>query len=440
MSAPSSVRYLADTEDILCEIKSLIERAEQHIVLQMYLFARNGDLSVLLPRERAARHAELVAHWLLDKRRRAPEIPIVLILDSNTPADAVLTRARRPPLRAELEAQGITVLHANLFYNEFDRRPRRSVQRNFHIDWRSTPAKEWVRRQARWQTRHNLEDHRKNLVIDAGRAGLVTSHNLVDMAHDWYENAFALEGRAARDLWRSTRRALSRALELPYETSPETLRLLAERVGPEPEVEPPAGDTVWLLDSLAIRPALTRLVSEAAAGDELLLASAYFSDLRLFEELARACQRGVRVKVLIDDVAGLPVPEPLGWGLRNLVNCEVLGAAARRRAELPGLELRVHHSGTGRLMHLKSALRQGRENVLIGGQANFTPNSFSGAWLETDVETRCPRTIAAFREHFLRLWALPESRPCPEFSAAERVRATLRRASLAAFRRFGLEP
>jgi hypothetical protein len=92
-----------------------------------------------------------------------------------------------------------------------------------------------------------------------------------------------------------------------------------------------------------------------------------------------------------------------------LLNHTVLHAA--RQVDAPTFELRVHESHAGAMMHLKTAARLGARPLLIGGQANFTPNSFSGAWLETDLETSSPDVVAAFAAHFEELWALPDSRP-----------------------------
>ena len=54
------------------------------------------------------------------------------------------------------------------------------------------------------------EDHRKNLVIDQGAWGAVTSHNLFDAAACWHENLLLFDGEPARALWCSAREALRR--------------------------------------------------------------------------------------------------------------------------------------------------------------------------------------------------------------------------------------
>jgi phosphatidylserine/phosphatidylglycerophosphate/cardiolipin synthase-like enzyme len=188
-----------------------------------------------------------------------------------------------------------------------------------------------------------------------------------------------------------------------------------------------------------IRPALLELIAGASPGEELLVATAYFSDLPVLEALAEAARRGVRVRVLIDSIHALPLPAPLGWLTRNLVNHRVLRRAEEiQRGHPDRFQLRVHESTGGAMMHLKTAARRGARPLLLGGQANYTPNSFSGAWLETDVLTGEPSVIDAFADHFERLWSLPASRPLEP--PRSRLRAAALTALLDGFDRVGLRP
>ncbi|MFO0579338.1 MAG: phospholipase D-like domain-containing protein [Polyangia bacterium] len=438
----SALAYVGDSQGILASFRALIDAAEQSIVLQMYLFAQNGDQTLLLPRPGAFAYAQTVADWLIEKKRANPAMPIVVILDSNTPANPRLTRRRGVLIRQRLQEAGVIVLNACLFGARFDRRRRLVPQMNFHLAHQRVPAADWVEHQNRWQVLHNVEDHRKNLVIDGGRAGAVTSHNLFDVAYDWHENLLWLTGDVARALWQSVMAALTEALTLPQDVS-ERERVALQALTSQPPAEDdgrgplrprltevagyfggapgpmPGADArlaedprCELIESAAIRPRLCALLDESGAGDELLIATAYFSDLEVLAAIERAAARGARVRVLIDSIAALPLPALAAWLTRGLVNHAVTCRALTLVERLPERFLvRVHDSGRGAMMHLKTVARLGREPVLLGGQANFTPNSFSGAYLETDVLTRAPEILAAFVEHFERLWALPESRP-----------------------------
>ncbi len=434
--------YVAGAAGVLAAFRDLIASAEHGIVMQMYLLARNGDQTTLLPRDGAEPHADELAACLITKKRASPDLPIVVILDSNTPADPARTRRRGELIRRDLERAGIPVLTADLFHTRFDPRRRLLPIKNFHRDHAAVPLARWVEQQNRWQSLHNVEDHRKNLVIDGGRAGAITSHNFFDPAFDWHENLFGLTGRPARQLWRIATAALASAMTIPQPLDPAGRAavdaLLATPALPDPD-EPTTDE---LIESESIRPQLEALCADAGPGDRLLAATTYFSDIPALECLARAARRGARVRVLIDSIHALPLPPLYSWLTCNLVNHCVIEQAHRLHAELPdNFELRVHDSRRGTMMHLKTIARLGPRPALLGGQANFTPNSFSGAWLETDLATRDPATIAAFTEHFNHLWTLEASRPpAPARGLRGKLRARTISTLLAAFARIGLRP
>lgn len=442
----SRAAYVRDAAGVLAAIGELIDAAEQSIVLQMYLFAANGQLALVQPRAGAEAHAGVVCDWLIAKRRRHPGMPIVVVLDSNTPDDPARVIDGSVPLVSQrLREAGIAVVVANLFHNRFDAERRFPASCRFHRDGRDTPAEAWVPAQQRWQVLHNVEDHRKNLVIDGGAAALVTSHNLIDVAFDWHENGFVLAGDAARTVFAQAQVALARALELPQRLDDRARAAVAalattDTPSPVPHLARALVPThVTVLADAEIRARFEHVIDTAGAGDALDLATAYFSDLPLWERLVAAAERGARVRVLVDDLVALPLPRLHGAVVRHLANRAVLDRA--RVASPPGLEVRVFHSGAGAMMHLKTLIARGREPVVIGGQCNATPNSFSGAWTETDVEVRgCDAIVAAATAHFEELWTHRDCAPLPPPGRWFRTRRTLAATALAAFALLGLTP
>lgn len=378
----SGLAYIGDSHALLAACRDLIDAAESCILLQMYLFAQNGDQTLLLPRPGAFPYAETVAGWLIEKKRQRPELPIVVLLDSNTPADPRLTRRRGTLIRQRLRAAGILVLNANLFHARFDRRRRLLPRMNFHLDHAHVPNAAWVEHQNRWQVLHNVEDHRKNLVIDYGRAGAITSHNFFDTAYDWHENLFWVTGEVARALHRTATAALTAALTLPQDLTPAERAviesLLAEPVRDSPPLAPSLKEVAGysfglrvpasalsedpscaLIENEEIRPRLTALFDGAGPGDELLVASAYFSDRDMLAAITRAVERGARARVLIDSIHALPLPPVFSWVTRSLVNHEVTVCARTLAARFPGrFELRVHESRGGAMMHLNTTETQ----------------------------------------------------------------------------------
>lgn len=434
----SRILYVSDRHAILSAFRDAIEAAEHSILLQMYLFARNGEQTLLLPRPGSFPYANTVARWLIEKKKLRPKLPIVVVLDSNTPENPKRTRSGGTLLRQFLLQHGIVVLCANLFATKFDRRRHFLSAKNLHLNHENIPAAEWVETQNLWQALHNVEDHRKNLLIDQGRLALVTSHNLFDPAWDWYENLFWIEGGAAKAVFSSALLAVRQALEIPQPAQPERpetwLPMLCKEPLPElPETPANPSDRmidgypfprsnlrsqkattsqVLVLEHAAIRERLSQLLQGAQKEDRLLIATAYFSDLSVMEEVESALKRGVHIHVLIDSLHALPLPPVFRFLTTKLVNFEVVDRALRLQTRYPEtFAFRIHHSVRGAMMHLKTAARLGREPLLLGGQANYTPNSFGGAYLETDLETQNTEVVGAFAKHFETLWLLPDTRP-----------------------------
>lgn len=145
---------------------------------------------------------------------------------------------------------------------------------------------------------------------------------------------------------------------------------------------------------------------------------------------------------LVDSLDARRLPAAISWLLRNHVNHEVLSRGARLASRLPArFEVRVHHSTAGAMMHLKTAALLGPRPALVGGQANYTPNSFSGAWLETNLETSSGAMVRAFAEHFEELWTLPATRVAvPPKGLGSVAGEATRTLVLRAFRLAGLRP
>lgn len=462
---PSPVAYVADPAALAQTLFDLIDAATHSVLLQMYLLAGNHELCLLRPREGIFPWADLLADKLIAKRRRSPEVTMAVILDTQTPDDASLTRKGHGPLvRHRLESAGIPVLNANLFGTTFNAKRRFPPAARFHArPHEETPQAHWVAAQQRWQTWHNVEDHRKNLVIDAGRWGAITSHNAIDIASDWHDNLLLIGGPAARELWVECTGAVRDALQLPQRLEPaqreglerwsteappkaaeaepsalprgpidESLRALGN---PRARPEPRPGKA-QVISSKDIRRRLEEAIDSTPAGAAIRVASTYFSDLPVLHKLLAAGARGVDVQVLIDDCHGLPLPAFESWFVRSFVNLRVLLEAVRRPH--PGLELRVHRSGHGPMMHLKTAAFLGPTRFLIGGQANYTPNTFSGAWLDTALYVEEPEAVEGFLAQYVPLWEAAQAhRP---LSAAERPKALSHLSLLSIAERLGFRP
>jgi phosphatidylserine/phosphatidylglycerophosphate/cardiolipin synthase-like enzyme len=302
-------------------------------------------------------------------------------------------------------------------------------------------------------------------VIDEGAWGAVTSHNFLDVAADWHENLFLVGPPAAGGLWAQARASLAAALELPQRLSPAeraSVAALAARpaatvgtpaaaapaplprapiheplraLGDPAAIPAPRPGAALVLSTAEIRPRLCAALAAAEPGDRIRAASTWCSDRELLDAFVAAAERGADVQLLTDDLYGLPLGAIPAWFVRRLANLPVVDRA-RSRARA-GFELRIHPSAAGRMMHLKTAAFLGRRGrALIGGQANYTPNSFSGAWLETGLAiTEADHVVDAFLAQFDELWraAAPPHPGTPLGRAAHRALLSLVEAAVFRF-------
>ncbi len=458
----AQLAYIGDHRRLLQGVFELIQMARHSIVLQMYLFMANGQATTIQPLANAFPKADTIAGWLIAKKRKNPAIKIVVILDTQTPDETQIKNHNGRLIRQKLAAADIVVLNANLFGARFDRNKKRPRQLLFHDHWRrQTDHSRWVSCQNRWQILHNVEDHRKNLVIDGGAWALLTSHNFMDAACYWHENAFVFDGAAARQLWQQARQALTQALAIPQKIT-EPQKQAVQDLAADTQSESPAysarpsapelasypicsasgtADFEFVvarqrvLDTLEILPQLLKRIAAQKPGESILVAVAYFSDWQIWQELRQAGRRGVKVKILVDDMRALP----LRWFLQILVRAFVNRSFLEWARDQSDVEVRVHHSRNFKMMHLKTVAFLSDEPVLIGGQANYTPRSFNGAWFESDIEIANAEIVGRFVAHFEELWRLPESRPPSKRNLRNKISGKFYLAVLKAFSWIGLE-
>lgn len=400
-----SILYLASPRARARAVQSLIHSAQRNIIVQMYLFAGSGELRTLRP-VLSFPWAATVADWLIARKRMCPDLDITVILDTQTIEDASLTHRSAPLTRHRLESAGIAVYHASLARTAFNRKRRFFARARFHEFWEQPKGRlsksEWARRQNQWQILHNVEDHRKNLVIDNGKLGIVFSHNFIDQAYTWQENTIWLRGAPALQLWNIAEQARRDAIALPVELSATQAREISRAEVITAAAAHEIADTRILDGGPEIQKAILAELSRTSENQtqDIRAASAYFSDPVTLSALSLA-GKNARVRVLIDNCHALSLPWLLHFFLRNTVNLLCVHGCRQTTS----VELRIFESTHTEMMHLKAVAFSGRAPCLIAGQANFTPNSFSGAWLETSVHTKAPHLIRQFERHFDTLWA-----------------------------------
>lgn len=210
-------------------------------------------------------------------------------------------------------------------------------------------------------------NHRKTLITDspAGLVALVTSANPHDgsSAHD--NVALKFMGNAVVDLLNTERAVLA--------LSNQSLKYPAD-IKTSATAEPV--ETLQVLTEGGIRRGILAMINAAEKGDRLDLSMFYLSERAVVSALAKAQQRGVIVRALLD-----PNKDAFGRKKNGIPNRQT-------GAELEQAGASVRWCDTfGEQCHAKLLLWQGRsgEAAMIVGSANFTRRNINNLNLETSV-------------------------------------------------------
>lgn len=409
-----NIVYLKNPKHRIRAIQHLISIAQESIIIQMYLFAGNGELQTLQFVDGLYPYVREISEWLIEKKKKFPDIKIIVLLDTQTIADRNKTHLKTKLTRERLEEEGIIVLNASLARTLHKKGWKLFPITRFHQNWirkgKNFEKQEWAKKQNIWQTIHNVEDHRKNLVIDSGKAGLIMSHNFMDICMDWEENSFLLRKELSNQLFQISIQSIEQAMELPIQFTEQEKdlnlwvkniyhNLLAHDTSKTQILK--SGPEIWE----KIQQKIQDLSKDGI--HTILLASAYFSDTNAMQ-LLENLDKKIKVCILIDSCYALPLKAFLKYFLINTVNLNCIF-----RCRENSIALRIYPSHTRKMMHCKFILFLGEKCSLIAGQANFTPNSFSGAWLETSVYSEEKAIMNRLKKHFFSLWK--QSKPLVKY-------------------------
>jgi hypothetical protein len=378
------------------ELLSLVAGARRLVVLDLFLLNDHlgPDGSCLRPLSGELTQA------LLDARRRAPDMPIVLVTD---PINDLYGGDPSPQL-ATLREAGVQVVTTDLVRLR-DSNPLYSGMWRLAFSWWGNSADGgWLPNPLDGRGRavgirtylrmaNFKANHRKVALVDAGDrwVSLVTSANPHD-ASSAHSNV-ALE--VASD-------ALARQV---YRAEMEVLRLSggSPPFGELPDFDraDPIGDhRVAYLTESAIRDRVISLIDGASSGDEIGLALFYLSHRGVIRALCDAADRGVWIRAILDpnrDAFGHTKP-----GIPNRQTAERLV-----RASHGGVAVRWYATH-GEQFHTKLiVVRRPRTLDVVLGSANFTRRNLDDYNLEASLWLQAPRGSTIDRElrvYLDRLW------------------------------------
>lgn len=392
----ASVAFFADTtfvdaagqrhteQRIFNEIFAMVDRAQEFIVVDMFLF---NDFQGETPETTRPLARELTAR-LLAKRQQRPDIHIVVVSD---PINTVYGGVVSPQFTALQEA-GITVVQTNL-------RPLRDSNPLFSSLWRTYV--QWLGNSPTGGGLHHpfaadgsavtvrsyaallnfKANHRKLIVADETTAEgqkvvtLVTSAN----PHEGSSAHGNVAVQVKDQLWFDVVQSEQAVLNFSGGFA----------LYPPPAVQDRDGTVaVQLLTERAIRDAALKIIDRAQSGDQITMAMFYLSDRRVIRAVLLAADRGATVRLILD-----PNKDAFGRTKNGVPNRPVAHELVKESEGKIAIRWCATH---GEQCHSKMLLvQQGGQHSLLVGSANFTRRNIGNYNLETDVLVQSNEVIPA---------------------------------------------
>lgn len=404
----TSITFLADhtftdpagqrqvEQHIFSEIFSMIDRAQEFIVLDMFLF---NDFQGETPETTRRLALELTEH-LLAKRRQQPHMQIVVVSDQvNTVYGGIIS-----PYFDALQQAGVSTVVTNVAPLR-DSNPFYSSLWRTYIQWFGNSIEgggvhhPFTAEGAQVTIRSYLAllnfkaNHRKLVVADEitpeGKklVTLITSANPHDGSSAHSNVALQVKDQLWFDVVQSEQATLNFSGGLALH--------------PPESVEDKNGDvTIQLLTEKAIRDALLRLIDRSQSGDRIDMAMFYLSDRGVVNALLAASRRGAAVRIVLD-----PNKDAFGRTKNGIPNRTV--AQELRKESNEKIEIRWCDTH-GEQCHSKLVLvQQGGQYSLLLGSANLTKRNIGNYNLETDVLLQSEQPIQALDDayqYFEALW------------------------------------
>ncbi len=410
----TDLTYLSEgstvTEQSIFEaIFEVIEGAQAYLVLDLFLF--NGDYPAGRDYPQLSKS---VVDALIDRKRRSPELPILVITDPINTFYGISARSHF----ARLEKAGI-----ELVFTDLDRLPdsnpgysflyrsladRSSALSRFTLPNVLAPGKERMGLDSYARLLNFKANHRK--VVLSEREAVVSSANPHDASAPNANFGFRVDGAVLADLLASERAV--------YEFSAPggtffTALLPEDGAGagaapegatvPEAATAPGIGNgkghpaEVSLRTEGGIKEAALELLAQAHPGDLLVMGMFYLAEQELLAALKETANRGVAVQVILDKNK-----DAFGRSKTGLPNLPVAFELAEAKVE-------VRWAAThGEQYHPKFlGLIAENQIQILAGSGNFTRRNISNFNLETSllVRSESSELQREFLDYWQRQWS-----------------------------------
>lgn len=384
-------------QQIFDAIFSLIDNADQYILIDMFLF---NDFQGSGSQAYRALSSELTNH-LVAKKKQLPSIVITVITDPINTAYGGADNDNLEILRSHgvkvIETKLTVLRDSNPLYSAFWRAGGRWIGR-LTGQWFPHP---FDSRQPRVSLQSYLDlanfkaNHRKVIVADDRGMlnSLIASANPHDGSSRHSNVALLVQGELALDVVRSEMAVA--------DFSGAELDSLPVNLKSQPRLVTENGTDVQLITEEKIREAILREIGQTESGDKIMLAMFYFSDRQIVEALKQSHQRGVILKIVLD-----PNKDAFGYKKNGIPNRSVAFELAKN--SVPKENIRWYDT-QGEQFHTKMLLidRGEEASSLILGSANFTRRNIGNYNLEADVvvHTQASSSLArSARAYFEGIW------------------------------------
>ncbi|OXS80081.1 phospholipase D family protein [Domibacillus enclensis] len=373
-------------EEIFTRTLSIIEEAEQFIVLDYFLFNSYHEKDKEYPA-----NVEAITNALLQKKKEHPDMPILFVTDEVNSS----YRSHTVPEFEQLKQAGVEVIETDL--DDFrDPTPIYSGFYRMLFTWWGDSQNGWLPNALTetapdmtvrsYLTLFNVKaNHRKTITTE--QTTLISSANPHDASYYFANVAFEVKQALVNDMLLSEKAAADTRRNVPF---------------PDP-IEPHVNNGnvhVQLVTEGKIQEAVRNEIAAAEKGDEIWMAMFYLADRTVVEGLTDAANRGVDVKLILDTnknsfgrkKTGLP-NIPMASELKEDTNNQV--------------EIRWFAQAPEQFHPKMLYVKHQDETVIISGSANHTSRNLNNYNPETDVKIRAANDSEIIKEvdaYFHMLW------------------------------------
>ena len=374
-------------QEIFARIMEEIKRAEEFIIVDMFLFNDDYERTKDFP----GLTAELT-RALIDKKKQSPDVKVVFITD---PINTFYGSYSSKYLE-KLKDSGVQVIITDL--NEVrDSNPLYAGFWRTFVQWAGTGGDGWlpnpfspdspeVTLRSYLKLLNFKANHRKVVITE--KSAVVTSFNPHDASAYHSNIGFVVQGEIINDLIR-TEKAVA-------EFSGHRLDGFAY----QGKNEKGPGIRAAVLTEGKIRRELIKAIKGTAEGDEIRLAMFYLAERDVINGLIRAADRGVDVKIVLD-----PNKDAFGREKNGIPNRQV----AYEMFDKSNGDIKIRWYDThGEQFHAKMVvINTDGKTTVFAGSANLTRRNIDDFNLETDFMVEIPPDSplrTRVNDYFNRIW------------------------------------